>query len=88
MYNTYDYKDIVGLDCIVLHQALLPNGNVLNIGRGKNLTTNALVLLDIFTSSFENYLRLYSIVDAARFRILITLLNPSLEIIYLMQQVI
>lgn len=45
VYASYDYYDIVGLDCLVAFYQLTLDGNALNTERGKNLTTNEYVTI-------------------------------------------
>lgn len=41
VYASYDYSDILGLDCLVAFYQLTPDGNAVNTENGKNLLTNA-----------------------------------------------
>lgn len=43
VYATYDYADIVGLDCLATFYQLTPDGNAINTERGRNLATNECV---------------------------------------------
>lgn len=54
VYASYDYPDIVGLDCVVAFYQLTPDGNAMNTQTGTNLMTNALVFMIFFY--FDNNL--------------------------------
>ncbi len=54
VYASYDYPDIVGLDCLVSFYNLTPEGNARNTERGKNLSTNQFSSFKE-TSSFASY---------------------------------
>lgn len=55
VYASYDYPDILGLDCISAFYRLTPDGNAMNNQGGKNLSTNAWVFFVLILTLIPNF---------------------------------